>query len=73
MPPISQRTQELGTEHAFVVLAEVNKLVAEGRKIISFAIGQPDFVTPGTPVIPPRRGRWSCGGRLPSICPARGI
>jgi aspartate/methionine/tyrosine aminotransferase len=36
----------LGTEHAFVVLAEVNKLIAEGRKIISFSIGQPDFVTP---------------------------
>ena len=46
MPPISQRTEKLGTEHAFVVLAEVNKLVAEGRDIISFAIGQPDFVTP---------------------------
>jgi aspartate/methionine/tyrosine aminotransferase len=36
----------LGTEHAFVVLAEVNKLIAEGRRIISFSIGQPDFVTP---------------------------
>lgn len=46
MPPISQRTQSLGTEHAFVVLAEVNKLLAEGRDIVSFAIGQPDFVTP---------------------------
>jgi len=46
MPPISQRTQNLGTEHAFVVLAEVNKLIAEGRNVISFAIGQPDFVTP---------------------------
>ncbi len=46
MPAISQRTLSLGTEHAFVVLAEVNRLVAEGRPIISFAIGQPDFVTP---------------------------
>lgn len=43
---ISTRSQELGTEHAFVVLAEVNKLIAEGREITSFAIGQPDFVTP---------------------------
>ncbi len=47
MPPVSKRTQQLGTEHAFVVLAEVNKLIAEGRPIISFAIGQPDYVTPG--------------------------
>jgi len=46
MPAISRRTQALGTEHAFVVLAEVNALVAAGRDILSFAIGQPDFVTP---------------------------
>jgi len=46
MPPISKRTRGLGTEHAFVVLAEVNGLIAQGRDIISFAIGQPDFVTP---------------------------
>lgn len=46
MPFISNRTKNLGTEHAFVVLAEVNKLIAEKRPIISFAIGQPDFVTP---------------------------
>lgn len=46
MPSVSQRTLNLGTEHAFVVLAEVNKLIAEGRDIISFSIGQPDFVTP---------------------------
>jgi aspartate/methionine/tyrosine aminotransferase len=44
---ISKRTRSLGTEHAFVVLAEVSKLMAEGRPIISFAIGQPDFITPG--------------------------
>src|SRR5579863_3879830 len=47
MPFISNRTKGLGTEHAFVVLAEVNKLLAEKRPIISFAIGQPDFITPG--------------------------
>jgi aspartate/methionine/tyrosine aminotransferase len=46
MPTVSNRTRNLGTEHAFVVLAEVNALVAQGRDIISFAIGQPDFVTP---------------------------
>jgi aspartate/methionine/tyrosine aminotransferase len=46
MPTISRRTAELGTENAFVVLAEVTALVREGRDIISFCIGQPDFSTP---------------------------
>jgi len=43
---ISKRTQELGTETAFEVLAEVNRLRREGKDIISFCIGQPDFDTP---------------------------
>ncbi|HOF03504.1 MAG TPA: pyridoxal phosphate-dependent aminotransferase, partial [Atribacterota bacterium] len=34
------------TETAFEVLAEVNKLKATGKDIISFAIGEPDFNTP---------------------------
>src|SRR5499425_655962 len=46
MPKISRRTAELGTENAFVVLAEVNDLVRQGREIVSFCIGQPDFPTP---------------------------
>jgi len=46
MADISRRAQELGTENAFVVLAEVNKLIREGRDIVSFCIGQPDFHTP---------------------------
>jgi aspartate aminotransferase len=46
MPRISRRTAELGTENAFVVLAEVNELVRQGKDIISFCIGQPDFATP---------------------------
>jgi aspartate/methionine/tyrosine aminotransferase len=46
MPNVSKRTQSLGTEHAFLVLAEVNNLLSQGRDIISFAIGQPDFTTP---------------------------
>jgi aspartate/methionine/tyrosine aminotransferase len=36
----------LGTESAFDVLAKVNRLKAEGRPIISFGIGEPDFETP---------------------------
>ena len=46
MPAISRRTADLGTENAFVVLAEVTELVRAGRDIISFCIGQPDFPTP---------------------------
>ncbi|HVF63186.1 MAG TPA: pyridoxal phosphate-dependent aminotransferase [Casimicrobiaceae bacterium] len=46
LPPLSRRAESLGTENAFVVLAEVNKLAREGRDIISFCIGQPDFPTP---------------------------
>jgi aspartate/methionine/tyrosine aminotransferase len=46
MPTLSRRARELGTENAFVVLSEVERLVAQGRDIVSFCIGQPDFVTP---------------------------
>lgn len=46
MPKISRRTAELGTENAFVVLAEVNERVRQGKDVISFCIGQPDFATP---------------------------
>ncbi len=46
MPELSRRTSELGTENAFVVLGEVNALIAEGKEVLSFCIGQPDFVTP---------------------------
>jgi len=46
MSNVSQRAQGLGTENAFIVLAEVNKLIREGRDVISFCIGQPDFHTP---------------------------
>jgi aspartate/methionine/tyrosine aminotransferase len=43
---LSQRTSLLGTENAFVVLGEVEELVRRGKDVISFCIGQPDFVTP---------------------------
>ena len=46
MPHISRRAQSLGTENAFVVLAEVNALARQGKDIISFCIGQPDFPAP---------------------------
>jgi len=46
LPALSSRANSLGTENAFVVLAEVNQLIRAGRDIISFCIGQPDFPTP---------------------------
>src|SRR6059058_1638205 len=46
MPGISRRAASLGTENAFVVLAEVNALARTGKDIISFCIGQPDFPAP---------------------------
>ena len=45
-PKLSNRASSLGTENAFVVLGEVNQLIAAGRDIVSFCIGQPDFPTP---------------------------
>ena len=46
MPVLSQRSAQLGTENAFVVLAEVNELQRQGKDILSFCIGMPDFPTP---------------------------
>ena len=46
VPRLSRRAESLGTENAFVVLAEVNALVRQGKDIVSFCIGQPDFPTP---------------------------
>ena len=42
----AERMSRLGTETAFEVLAQVNALKAEGRDIVSFSIGEPDFATP---------------------------
>jgi aspartate/methionine/tyrosine aminotransferase len=46
MPLVSRRAASLGTENAFVVLAEVTALARQGKDIISFCIGQPDFPAP---------------------------
>ena len=46
MGALSERASTLGTENAFVVLAEVNALARAGRDIVNFCIGQPDFPTP---------------------------
>ncbi len=43
---IARRMGRLGTETAFEVLADVNRLKSAGKDIISFALGEPDFDTP---------------------------
>ena len=45
-PALAKRLARLGTETAFEVLARVKKLEAEGKSIVSFALGEPDFDTP---------------------------
>lgn len=46
MLDVSARTLNLGTENAFVVLKEVHELLAKGKDVVNFCIGQPDFDTP---------------------------
>ena len=46
MVSTSGRTNALGTENAFTVLAEVSRRLREGADIKNFCIGQPDFDTP---------------------------
>ena len=43
---LAERMSRLGTENAFTVLAQVQKLAATGRDIVSLGIGDPDFDTP---------------------------
>ena len=43
---LAERMSRLGTESAFAILAEANKLEAEGKSIVHMEVGQPDFKTP---------------------------
>jgi aspartate/methionine/tyrosine aminotransferase len=43
---LSERASRLGTENAFVVLAEVEARIRAGHDVVSFCIGQPDFAPP---------------------------
>jgi len=42
----AKRMDKLGTENSFEVLAQVTKLKEEGKNIINFGVGEPDFDTP---------------------------
>jgi len=46
MVTYAQRMARLGTETAFEVLARAKALEAQGREILHFEIGEPDFDTP---------------------------
>ena len=67
---ISQRMNRLGTEKAFEVLAEVKKLQAQGKRIISFAIGEPNFDTPNHIV---KAGTKALHEGYTNYCPSAGI
>ena len=44
---LADRTNRLGTETAFEVLARAKSLEATGRRIVHLEIGEPDFRTHG--------------------------
>ncbi|MBI3329446.1 MAG: pyridoxal phosphate-dependent aminotransferase [Nitrospinae bacterium] len=46
MATYARRMERLGTETAFEVLAQAKALEAQGREILHFEIGEPDFDTP---------------------------
>jgi len=70
---LSRRARELGTENAFVVLAEVERLKARGRDVVSFCIGQPDFMTPdairlaGVKAIADGRSGYTASPGIPAL------
>ncbi|MEB3102258.1 aminotransferase class I/II-fold pyridoxal phosphate-dependent enzyme [Ferviditalea candida] len=66
----AERMSQLGTENAFEVLAQVKRLEAQGRKIISFAIGEPDFDTPENIK---EKGKWAIGENYTHYSPSAGI
>jgi aspartate/methionine/tyrosine aminotransferase len=69
----ARRLDLLETENAFEVLAEVKKLAATGRDIVSFALGEPDFNTPenikdaGIKAIMDNQTHYSPAGGLPEL------
>ena len=50
MKPFAKVMYEILGEGAFAVLAKAEALEREGRDILHFEIGQPDFPTPGNVV-----------------------
>jgi aspartate/methionine/tyrosine aminotransferase len=66
----ADRMSLLGTENAFEVLAQVKRLEAEGREIVSFAIGEPDFDTPQNIK---DKGMWAIQNNYTHYAPSAGM
>lgn len=66
----ADRMSQLGTENAFEVLAQVKELEGEGREIVSFAIGEPDFDTPQNIK---NKGMWAIQKNYSHYAPSAGI
>lgn len=69
---ISRRAEDLGTETAFAVVKEIERLEQQGREISKFHIGQPDFRTPDnicksaiTAIVEGRHGYTPSAGIFP--------
>ena len=69
----AKRMDRLGTENAFVMLAQVTKLKEEGKDIINFGVGEPDFNTPlnikkaGTKAIEENKTHYSPPAGIPDF------
>jgi aspartate aminotransferase len=73
LPPPARRAAALGSDSAFDLLAAVNRLRAAGRDIVSFGIGEPDILTPGSIVdaaktaLDAQRTRYGPSDGLPEL------
>src|SRR5688572_1732149 len=73
MPPLAERSKALGADSAFDLLARVNQLRAQGRDVVSFGIGEPDFDTPAHVIdaaksaLDDRRTRYGPSEGLPEL------
>lgn len=73
LPSLADRSAALGADSAFDLLASVTELRAQGRDVISFGIGEPDFDTPAHVVqaakaaLDDRRTRYGPSEGLPEL------
>lgn len=73
LPGLAERSSALGADSAFDLLARVTRLRAEGRHVISFGIGEPDFETPehvieaGQAALAAHRTRYGPSEGLPEL------
>ncbi|HEY9593039.1 MAG TPA: aminotransferase class I/II-fold pyridoxal phosphate-dependent enzyme, partial [Spirochaetia bacterium] len=70
MQALSERIMALSGENAFQVLAAANKLQAQGKRVLHFEIGEPDFPTPRHIV---EAGKKALDDGLTKYCPSQGV